>query len=432
MPVSTPAFTWGNTVFFNLEIGENFVFKKINIELLSVENQCNTLRVGSEIIHLKISKRSMPVFINGLKLFVVDNYENAALIHGNVAHSLLTGAVLIGVCNASLPFINTNEVAFPVSFNNGFIWRPNEKDYLFPIDNKDDNPKRLKEPGYILFSPQRDVGENVSWMVAFENSTVKWINERGTDKHKTYVDILLESNLQKGFYYFYGNMDKASLEVRKGTVLRQGELLGGSNNPVIFSVLKSDTIPAPDENMANVVSCFPVLYEIYCKSCLENSKRFSKGTIRFGSKQKSGLVAGNNHTFEAYSGKGWVLGCWSKTGEVPVLIRGGRSNVRLSKVLYEGTPLQSVNPDDFFTYEINVKNGTYRVRAKVGDVALATWQKMVFENVDGGTFRLENGAQVWTSEQIVRVIDGKLTLCIYTDTGGIPAGLSEVVFQRIY
>ena len=107
------------------------------------------------------------------------------------------------------------------------------------------------------------------------------------------------------------------------------------------------------------------------------------------------------------------------------------SNIRLQKVLFEGTKLECKNPENYYDYEINVNNGSFRIRVKVGDAEFDTWQKVEFENRSIGEFSPGKGMQEWTPERIITVNDGKLTVRIYIDPENKPAGLSEIVFQRV-
>src|SRR5690606_4662916 len=91
------------------------------------------------------------------------------------------------------------------------------------------------------------------------------------------------------------------------------------------------------------------------------------------------------------------------------------SNVRLKKVLFEGTEAQCTNPEDYYEYRITVKNGRYRIRAKMGDAALSSWQRLEFEGVYAGEKMLKAGEYSWTGERIVVVQDGSLNIRVYVD-----------------
>ena len=428
-----PDFTWGNVAYFNLNVGESFRYLEKEISLLSIENLCNTIVVEGDTINLKISQRSVPGNINGVKIFVADN-RNLSLVDENMLiHGLLKKDALIAVCSISNFLLDENHYVFPVNFNEGFMWNLESDDYLFSAVQLDNSATKFKINYGIDFNLQDDNGMAKHWMVAIENSKVVWIKDYDSEKDSRRIAVLLESESQSGIYYFYGNLYHRNLEVREGQKMIKGELIGtvlsekdwGS---AYFSVLKSDTIPGISDVKTNVINFFPQLFELYFNKSFRFSKLFSKGNIVLGNVNPKNEK--NNLSFEEYTGKGWLLDCWDKAGKVPFIDSNTGSNARLKKVLFEGTNLESKNPENYFDYEINVNNGTYRIRVKVGDIELATWQKVEFENRSAGEFSLSRGEQEWTAERIVRVEDGRLTVRIYVDPEGKAAGISEIVFQR--
>ncbi len=135
-------------------------------------------------------------------------------------------------------------------------------------------------------------------------------------------------------------------------------------------------------------------------------------------------------TYESYAGKGWKPGEWNISGKVEAVQKGEEGNARLKKVLFEGTKAERKNPENFYEYEINVRNGLYRIRAKVGDLFVPTWQKVNFEDLPAGEISLDAGEFEWTTERVVKVEDGRLTVRIYVDEKNQKAaGLGQIVFQ---
>ena len=70
---TTPDFKWGNAAYFNLNVGESIFFNNAQIKLLKLENHFNQIQVNRDTIWIKVSKRSLPASINGLRIFVADN-----------------------------------------------------------------------------------------------------------------------------------------------------------------------------------------------------------------------------------------------------------------------------------------------------------------------------------------------------------------------
>lgn len=137
--------------------------------------------------------------------------------------------------------------------------------------------------------------------------------------------------------------------------------------------------------------------------------------------------------FESYSGKGWLLGKWNPAERVEWISDGKNGNARLKKRLFEKTEAQCTNPRNYYEYQITVPNGTYRIRAKVGDLFLPAWQKLEFEGVVSPAKSLDAGETDWTGERVVKINDGTLNVRIYIDhENERVAGVSEIVFQRAY
>lgn len=429
-----PDFTWGNVSYFNLNVGESIRYQEKEIKLLSIDNQCNKIVVNGDTIVQKINRRSPPININGLKMFVADNCSLRLLNNSDQYHRLLTKDAMIAVSDIFNLMLDEKKYVFPVNFNEGFIWNLESDNYLFSLVQANNSTSEFKINNGINFNLQDDSGVAKHWMVAIENSKVVWIKSFDDDSNSRKVAVLLESESQPGIYYFYGNLYKRSLEVREGQKLLQGELIGTvldekNWGSACFSVLKNDSLPVINDIESNVFNFFPQLFELYFNKSFNFSKMFSKGDILFGSSNPKCEV--NNLCFEDYNGKGWLLDCWNFAGKMPYVEEGSRSNVRLKNILFENTKLESENPEDYYDYEINVNNGDYHIRVKVGDVEMATWQKVEFENRKAGEYSLEAGEQKWTPERIIDVNDGKITVRIYIDPGNKPAGISEIVFQKM-
>lgn len=431
---SIPGFTWGNTTFFNLNIGDSIYYSATNIKLLSITNQCNKLKVGNDTIVVGHNQRTIPQHINGLTIYVADNRTLKTHSKKTALHGLLTKDALLAVSNTTSLLVNSLDYVFPVTFNEGFIWNLEADNYPFSVFQIDNNAKEFAESSGISFDLQDKNGNAKHWMVAIENSRVVWIVESRYNEDNRSVDILLESESQPGIYYFYGNLFKRNVEVREKQQLQRGKLIGTVSGqkgwgPAYFTVIKSDKVPGVNDIEANVINFFPQIFELFFNRTYGVSRIMSKGDIKLGSASDNRIE--NNLLFVEFVGTGWQLGCWNILGKVPFVRKNESGNIRLTAILFEESKFESVNPLGYYDYEINVNNGSYRVRVKVGDVELASWQKIEFEEKQIGEFSLEKGRQQWTDEHIIDVEDGKLTIRIYVDSDGIPAGLSEIVFQQV-
>lgn len=437
---STSDFSWGNAHYYNLNKGEACTVNNVEIKLLGLENHFNRIKVGNDTVSLKVSRRTLPVISNRLRLFVADNKNVKSITSDSLVHGLLTKDVLICVSEYLEPLIEPNNYTFPINFNDGFIWNTEVDGYMFAylgLDKKKGENYYRSHEG-IDFDLDDARGEEKHWIVAMENSEVEWIEEYEIAGEKT-ACILLKSESTPGIFYVYEGLLSKSLEIKRGQKLIQGEILGtvwGNEEGgfLQLAVVKSDTVPGYSQRFYNTVNFFPQIYQLYYNQMYSFNKNYSKGRIVFGENGKaSDRNKTNIHSYENYIGKGWLFDHWNITQRVNCICNGDESNARLKKVLFAGSLAESRNPEDWYEYEINVTNGVYRIRAKLGDLELPSWQKIEFEKTDAGTFVLQGGEYEWTNERAVKVTDGKLTIRIHIDpSNGKMAGLSEIVFQKAY
>lgn len=434
---SIPDFTWGNASYFNINEGESIFYRNTEIKLLNIENQFNLIKIDIDTFFIKVSTRTLPVSNGKLNLFVAANKNLKAIATNKEIHGLLSKDALICICDAHSPFLNPADYIFPVSFNDGFLWSTEEDSYMFSYINQAERKLKGYEthPG-IDFDLQDARGIEKHWILAIENSTVVWVEDKNQDAAGKEACVLLESASQPGIYYLYKHLNSKKLTVRKGQVLEKGDPIGtiwGDENwgNLHFEVIKSNTTPDVDKIDNNIVNCFPQMFELYFKQSAGYARSYTKGRILFG---KPRFINGNQKnasTFEDYSGKGWIAEKWNKADKVDFAVKNSDGNVRLGKTLFSGSPAECTNPDNWYDFQINVHNGTYRIRAKVGDVLSQSWQKILFNQIEAGVFNLKEGEFVWTAEKVVKVNDGKLVIRIFVDENNEkPAGLSEIVFQK--
>ncbi len=433
-------FHWGNAFYFNLDIGESISFEGKEVKLLQLKNHYNQLKIGGDTLWLKVSRRTLPKISNGIQVFVADNRNVKDLTSDNKNHSLLKKDALICLSDFRKQLLDPGQFVFPVSFNDGYQWNTEEDSHMFSYLGL----AEWKEKGYyrshegIDFDMHNARGLEKHWLVAIEKSTVIWIEDKGLDEAGKEACVLLESDSQPGIYYVYKHLYNKNVIVRKGQKLVRGEQIGTIWGDEVwghlhFAVVKSDSIPTYQNRYFNLINGFPQLYELYFPTNYNYYKTFSKGRIYFGKLRSLNGNQKNANAFEDYTGKGWLLGDWNPADKVEWVLKGNEGNVRLKKVLYENSKAVSRNPLNYYDYEIQVQPGIYRVRARVGDLFLPSWQKIVFEGLTAGTYSLTSGELNWTSEKIVKVEDGKLSIRIYIDEENIKvAGLSEIVFQKAY
>ncbi len=437
---STPDFSFGNTCYYNLNIGETITFLDGDVTLLQVKNHYNQLRIANDTVWLKVSRRTLPQINGGLRMFVADNKNIKALDVDTSAHSQLTKDILLCLSDARKSMLEPNSYIFPVNFYDGFLWSAEEDSYMFSYQYREmpGEPKApFSYPG-MGFDMQDARGKDRHLITAFENSKVIWVKDKSIDKEGKQASILLQSESEPGIYYLYEHLYNRSVEVKEGHKLVRGDVIGtiwgdDSWGNLQFVVLRSDSVPSFEKRFSNVINIFPQLYELYFSQSFNYQRNYTKGRILFGLEAWLNGNKKNASAFESYIGKGWLLGQWNTTDKVEWISKNEHGNIRLKKTLFVGTNAECENPDDYYDYQINVINGTYRLRAKVGDIVDASWQKIAFNGVDAGTFSMEGGVREWTPERIVNVTDGKLMVRIFVDSeSNKPAGLSEIVFQQAY
>ncbi len=435
--VDSDGFRWGNGFYYNLNVGEVVSFNQLEIKLLKMENHFNLLKVGEDTIWLKVARRSVPEEINGIRIFVADNKKVKALTSDTLTHGLLKKDALICLSDASLNLLDPMQFLFPVSFNDGFSWNVREDCYPFSFYKTGKSLNSYSSYPGIGFSLYDSRSPKEHQLVAFENSRVVWVESLDSEGEGTRGYVLLNSETQPDIYYVYGNLDIGSMPVKKGQELKRGDAVGMAvkgdfGGYFHFAVIRSETEPTIHDSFYNILNGFPQLFELYFQRGMFVVPNFTRGKIMFGMPYDLNRNQLNSQEFETHSGKGWITGMWNPADKVEWVADDSEGNIRLRKMMFEGSAAQCKNPDNFYEYCISVRNGNYRIRAKVGDLFLPSWQKIEFEGLNVGIKILDNPGFDWTGERIVKVQDGKLNVRIYIDNENQQvAGLSEIVFQQV-
>jgi len=428
-----PDFQWGNASYFNLNIGESIQFQNKEVKLLKLNNHYNQIKIGRDTAWLKVSRRSLPQIVDGVRIFVADNKNVKALSSHPEIHGLLKKDVLICLSNLTEKLLDPTGFIFPVSYNDGFIWKMEETNHMFSYLGKTAVPNINSGIDINLHDAR---GKEKHWILAIENSTAIWIEN--SDNEDKQASILFRSDSHTGIYYLYEHLFSKKVEIKPGDKLTRGEAIGTiwgdeSWGHLHFAVIKSDTVPSYPQRYSCIVNSFAQLYELYFEQLHSFNQVYSKGILKFGQRNSLNGGAKNIIAFEEYSGKGWKLGNWNIADRVESVEKGDKGNARLRKILFQGEQAASRNPNDYYDFDINVRNGVYRIRANVGDLEQPSWQKVQFENIVASTYALDAGVFKWSPEKVVKVEDSKLTVRIFIDpTNKKVAGLSEIVFQRAY
>jgi hypothetical protein len=429
--VGTADFTFGNVSYFSLNIGDTCTIGDDEIELLSVDRHYNRFRFNIDTVWLKVARRSPAITVSNFHVFVADNIMMRKLSGCHEAHGLLQKDVLLGISSKENALIEPLIFSFPVAFTKGFIWRNLEETYMFAYQPRL-SPGRSEACGGVGIDVRDTRSMEKHLIAAMENGRVVWIETAATPVQEAAVCI--ESESSPGFYYIYEHLSLKSLAVKRNQRIIKGDGVGfasgaGTWGHFRLGVVRSDTVPAYSARYRNTVNFYPQLLDLYYGRQPLYSNSFTKGQIYFGRPENIQGNVKNISAIEEHHGMGWKLGRWNAAAMVECVTGRRTGNARLRKTLFRGQPGECTNPNDWYEYEINVRNGIYRIRALVGDIFEKSWQKVEFEGINAGTFQCEPGEMEWTSERIVKVEDGKLTVKIYT-SGTMTAGLSEIVFQQ--
>jgi hypothetical protein len=430
------SFKWGNITYTNLSVGEKLVYNGSGIELIEIRNQWNLIRVNDDTVWMKVACRTPVSILGELKLFVADNRNIKTLASNKEAHHLLTKDVLLGMCNINSPLLETWKYAFPVSFSGGYVWKNDEDSYMFSYQGSGSSGKgSFPTFAGVAIDIKDGRGSGKYPIVAMENGRVIWVNTKKQGTLQPQASLCIESRSDPGIYYIYQNLYDKYIFVKKNQEVEKGDALGyiwgeGTWENLFLTIVKSDSIPDEINCRKNCVNFFPQLMELYYGSQSLSPLMLTRGQIQFGRPTGNGGNVKNVSAFEPFQGTGWILGKWNNAEKVDWVSNKVTGNARLSKILFAGQSAQCTNPQKWFDFEINVKSGIYRIRALVGDIVKSSWQKIEFEGVIAGIYPLEAGVTAWTSEKVVRVKDGKLTVRIYTGENDQSAGIGEIVFQK--
>jgi len=147
-----PDFTWGNSAYFNIDVGEAIVYNNTQIKLIRIENHFNRLVIGNDTVNLKVSRRTLPFTVGKVRIFVADNKNMKAISKNKNVHELLKKDALICVSQLQELMLDRNQFVFPVNFIHGYIWSAEEDRYLFSLArNEEEKIPAIRENTGIDF-----------------------------------------------------------------------------------------------------------------------------------------------------------------------------------------------------------------------------------------------------------------------------------------
>lgn len=428
-------FTFGNAAFYNLKIGETVNYMGRSVTLESSTRQFCDFSVDGKKARLMVSRLSLPVLVDGLRLYLAHNAHVKGLTDDNSVHGLLTKDALLCLSDASVPLLAPDSYTFPISRRDGYRWPMGEESHMFGYLGPRWNDKtRFRSHEGIDFNMHDGRGIKKHPIVAVEDGAVVWsLRELGGDQNEGC--ILIKSALNPDIYYVYKHMYSKYMYVSDGDPVKKGDILGyvwgdGMWGHLHFSIVRRDVPPQYRGRYENSLNIFPQMHELWSGISGEGLPVFTEGDFDFGRiKGESGNVR-YNIAYTPVTGYGWLIDDWCAAGNLEAIpYEQAEGFVLLKKVVHEDSRAEAVNPEDYFDFEVNVENGAYDVKVLVGDYYQRSFQRVDIEGVDFGTWDLGRGVVKWTPRQEVEVEDGKLTVRIHLQPEQ-RAGICRLIFAR--
>jgi murein DD-endopeptidase MepM/ murein hydrolase activator NlpD len=428
---------WGNAIYVDMAINEEFPYLGKTISLVGCKNNYCTVEVDRTQEDLIVARRALPTEINGVRVSVAMN-KNVKKLTSLLDRELglCKKDALLCLSDPSLPLLNSEQFTFPISRQDGYVWSMEAGSHMFSYSasyaNGSYRPKTHKGLDFNLHEAR---GKKIHALVAIESGTVNWIekDKGGTGKEGC---ICIQSASHPEIYYLYKHVNDEYINVSAGTKVEKGQQLAyiwGDDTwgHLHLGIVRRDEVPSYNRRYINLLNYFPQMYELWEGSLALRSRKWEIGDFKFGS--TNDLNQGRKYAagYDDVIGYGWKLGDWCVGNRVLWSRDNSLANCWMSKTLYAGTAAEATNPSDYYDFEILVENGTYMVQAEIGDLASPSWQKVVFEGVDAGTYDLRKGELKWTSNHQVIVNDNKLTIRLYLKDRQTIVGISELKFSSM-
>lgn len=430
---------FGNAMYVNLSVGEQFEYLGKSIEVVALENHLSHIKVGDEQAWLAVAKRSLPIQFGGLRIFVSDQINVKNLTTDAEKHNLLHKDVLLCISDPAKPLLNPSAFVFPISNRDGYEWTMEENSHMFAYLGL---ATWMNIPGYYRSHEGIDLnmhearGKEIHPLVAIESGTVVLVADSTVTKSRDGC-IILKSDTQDNIYYVYKHTNPETHKVKEGQKIKKGELLSyiwGDNvwGHLHFAIVYRTDTPAYGDRYTNLLNFFPQLYEIHFTDLAPIQKARTEGQFTFGHKKETCKNFQRLNEYSELTGYGWKLGKWCVAQKVEDAEADFGGNARLKRILHAGSEAESKNPESFYDFEVAVENGLYLVSARVGDTFEASSQKVYFEDTDAGSFEIqEAGRYEKTKDFEIQVSDNKLTVRLELMDHEKCAGINELNFKRI-
>lgn len=421
---------WGNAFYFNLSVGESTEFLGKNIRLISMENNGCLVDVDGVRENLIVARRTLPVIVNGIRMFVADNRNVEKLTTDETSphvHDAMTKDALFCLSDPSKLLLDSGKFTFPVDRSDGFEWTKAENSHMWAYLK----PTRSHEG--IDINLHRARGQEIDAIVSIEDGIVHW----KTDVNSNESCLYIESISSPGIYYIYQHLNRKTVSLKEGDRVRKGQFLAyiwgdGKWGHLHFAVKGKEGVTDYKNRYTALLNCFPQLYELWYGDLEPHTPVRTTGHYHFA---KPYWLYGNEQGLNGYDeilGYGWDLGSWCTAYTVETSAAEKENSpdqsAVLRKTIHKSTGMPATNPNNFYDFEVKVPDSDYCVNVNVGNMYGLTWQRIEIEGVDAGVYELDAGELKWTGEKRVKVSDGKLTVRVYLKDDVTEAGIFEVYF----
>jgi len=419
---------WGNQFFFDMAINDEIDFLGKTVVLHSTIGPSCVVSVDGQMDTLVTATRHLPQVINDVRIFVAWNkaYDNTS----SNTYAPGTGENLFGECtkdayiclsDPQLPLLDPDNYTFPIDRSDGFTWTMSERTHnLAWVSNT-----RIHEGIDIDMQPFR--GKKESALLAIENSIC-------VDKFEDFRNgwLLMQSISNPEIYYSYrhirgkSNEMPSSITVSIGDTVSMGDKLGYIHGDHSWGHLHWTVLTRKNDFKHRfnwMINSMPAMYELWYGTCENQTPPFTSGDWSLYNVEywKTADYFSGLYRYSDMAGHGWTMGDWNPT----MCVESDCTSVILKKTVNGFT-----NPIDYYTYEIKVANGVYRVAALIG-AQFPTGQEIYFEGVLLGKFTLEAGQFEEVKSDSVNIKDGKLTIRI-RQIQSKPSGISRIKFEKLY
>jgi hypothetical protein len=435
--VAEVAARFGNAAFVDMAVGESCEYLNRKVTLVAIDQSRVVVDVDGTRELAGVGRYHLPVDVSGVRVIGSCLWKWREMApESRKAYLPVQRDALICLSDPSKPLLDPERFTFPVSRRDGWKWFCEEESHMHQwlgslwFRGGDAHINRFHEGIDLAMHGAR--GKEIHPLVAIEDADVHQVwNPTGTPPETC---VLLQSCAQPRIFYAYQHLNIETIAVQPGDAVKRGQPLGciwGDNawGHLHFALTFQDDVPREKpEAYRNLLNAFPFLYELYHGSLEHRRPPRTRGDFEFGNHRylcrsdegKPGFNNPRTFSYNEASGYGWLLDEWMAAGS----LHYNRSpddeycNVYGLRTMWAdgddavGDGFRADVPDGTYRFAVRVEPGPYRVSAVVGDRTERSAQRVAFNGVDGGLYKLKGGESASTPEVEVDAPDGLLTVAL--------------------